>query len=200
MGVPGKQCADLRVIAATNRRVGELKFDLVPRLKLRIEVPPLAARREDIPLILRHLVLEVARKNPTIAGKFVREVNGREEPRIDAAFVDALVRRDHPNNVRGLDEMLWQTIARNKQGDVLVASKELLAEAAGAAPEATTAESATESVPTPRLPLDPDAERRENVLAALGRNRWRLVPTARELGLNDRHALRRLMEKLEITK
>ena len=141
--------------------MGELKFDLVPRLKLRIEVPPLAARREDIPLILRHLVLDIARKNPTIAGKFVREVNGREEPRIDSAFVDALVRRDHPYNVRGLEDTLWETIARNKHGDVLVASEELLAEAAGVAGAATIAEGASESVPTPRVPLDPGRPERQ---------------------------------------
>ena len=47
--------ADVRLVCATNRDLSAMKFDLVPRLKVRIAVPPLVHRREDIPLIARHL-------------------------------------------------------------------------------------------------------------------------------------------------
>src|SRR5262249_38405316 len=56
LGEPRVRRADLRVVAATNRSIDELKHDLAARLTLRVEVPSLADRREDIPLLARHLL------------------------------------------------------------------------------------------------------------------------------------------------
>jgi DNA-binding NtrC family response regulator len=206
MGVPGLQHADLRVVAATNRRLDELKFDLVPRLKLRIEVPPLEARREDIPLLLRHILLDLARNNSRIAGKFVDEFGGREEPRVDGFFVDCLVRKSHPLNVRGLDLALWKAFDENKDGDILLATEAMMEEAArdGASRASPGGglqekEAAPSSAPgsggeTP----GPQGLTKEKVVAALERNWGRLDPTASDLGLSSRYALKRLMAKLGV--
>jgi len=48
--------ADLRLIAATNGNTSLLKHDLLARLPLRIVVADLNARKEDVPLLVRHIL------------------------------------------------------------------------------------------------------------------------------------------------
>jgi DNA-binding NtrC family response regulator len=104
--------ADIRLIAATNRPALVIKHDLLARITLVIELPSLDERREDIPLLARHLVLRAARENPVIAERFVRRVaGGRDEANLDAALVVALLRHSYTTNVRELDKLLWRSMA-----------------------------------------------------------------------------------------
>src|SRR5208283_3694878 len=48
--------SDLRIVAATNGRPEDIKHDVLARFLLRVSVPSLAARREDIPLLAVHLL------------------------------------------------------------------------------------------------------------------------------------------------
>jgi len=48
--------ADLRVVAATSREMAELKHDFAARFTLQLEIPPLAARTADVPLLVRRLL------------------------------------------------------------------------------------------------------------------------------------------------
>jgi Sigma-54 interaction domain len=50
LGDDGTRRADLRRVAATNRALDELEFELAARLTLEVQTPPPAERREDIPL------------------------------------------------------------------------------------------------------------------------------------------------------
>jgi two-component system nitrogen regulation response regulator NtrX len=88
---------DVRVIAATNKRLedeiagGRFREDLLYRLNVvPIEVPPLRARREDIPQLVQHFVTQLA----TAPGLGAR--------RFAPGALDALERHHWPGNVREL--------------------------------------------------------------------------------------------------
>jgi DNA-binding NtrC family response regulator len=48
--------SNFRVVAATNRDPGALKHDLLARFDFRIAVPPLERHKEDVPLLVQHLL------------------------------------------------------------------------------------------------------------------------------------------------
>ncbi|MDQ2694392.1 MAG: nitrogen regulation protein NR(I) [Pseudomonadota bacterium] len=97
---------DVRVIAATHQdlekrvREGQFREDLFHRLNvIRIHLPPLRQRREDIPLLMRHF-LKVAARELDVESKLLRS---------DAeAFLTKL---DWPGNVRQLENLCrWLTV------------------------------------------------------------------------------------------
>jgi len=90
---------DVRVIAATDRDLaaataaGTFRADLFERLRvLSIDVPPLAARPEDIEPLARHLLARHVARQPQPAAP----------PALAADFLAALRDRDWPGNVREL--------------------------------------------------------------------------------------------------
>ena len=209
VGDLGNRSSNFRMICATNRPIESLKFDLVARLPLRIEVPSLEARREDIPFLLRHLLLELARTNEDIVGRYVEVVDGREEPRMDGFFVDYLVRKRHPLNVRGLRRSLWEAIERNEHPDRLCATEQMIKELARERASLRPAAPAEEVTVTAITPPDGThrggagrgdgrALTRDEVMAALEKNAWRREETSRDLGLKDRYVLRRLIAKFKL--
>jgi len=126
-----------------NRGPGALKGDFAAPHHHRLEIPPLDARREDIPLLARALVL--AARNPAAASRFVDADGPRPEARLDAAFVAHLVSREHPTNIRDLVHVLRLAMAASRDG-VLRMTPEM-----EAAPErVATRPPATEDEPAPR--------------------------------------------------
>lgn len=93
--------ADVRIIAATNKELYQLmkeaKFreDLYYRLNVvKIELPPLSQRREDIPLLIEH---------------FINHFNlrmGKKIDKVSAEVMDLLMRHDFPGNVRELENII----------------------------------------------------------------------------------------------
>jgi len=88
---------DVRVIAATNKNLLELKTqgifreDLYYRLNVvSLEIPPLRKRIEDIPLLAQHFLKMFAVKNR-------KEIKG-----FTPVAMDRLIRYDWPGNVREL--------------------------------------------------------------------------------------------------
>jgi len=88
---------DVRVVAATNRDLrqsmaaGEFREDLFYRLNvLRIDLPPLAERQDDIPDLVRHF----------LEGLHARE--GLSPPTLTTAAMERLQRYAWPGNVREL--------------------------------------------------------------------------------------------------
>jgi len=97
--------AEVRVIAATNRNleklVAEEKFraDLYYRLNvIRIDVPPLRERKEDIPLLVDHFIREYSRREK-------KNIKG-----ISAEAMDLLLKHDFPGNVRELENAIERAI------------------------------------------------------------------------------------------
>ncbi len=165
----------LTLVGATNREIASLKHDLAARFILRVELPSLDVRREDIPLLMRHMLLLAANKSPKIAGRFLREQpGGRIEPRVDAVLVEALLRRTYDTNVRELDAVLWRSMA-GSTGDILVLTDEVRRESQA---NVQAAEPGVEQI-------------RAAVAAANGS----VKDAARALGLKSRYALYRLMKK-----
>jgi len=107
--VPSKCRA--RIICATNRNLGELvkdgKFrnDLYFRLNVHhVALPPLRERKEDLPLLLDHLV-----------GQAAREM-GFKVPACPKELLDLLAVYHFPGNVRELQCMVFDAVARSKGG------------------------------------------------------------------------------------
>jgi len=101
---------DVRVVAATNKRLEELvaagrfREDLFYRLKvIPIAIPPLRERCEDIPLLAEHFL-----------GRFC-EKYGRDPSRLSAEALEACVRFPWPGNVRQLrNAMEWLMVTTAK--------------------------------------------------------------------------------------
>jgi two-component system C4-dicarboxylate transport response regulator DctD len=91
---------DCRVVAAAKDDLGELsrqnrfRGDLYYRLNVvPVELPPLRDRREDIPLLFEHFVLQAALRF------------GRDAPIISSAQMRELLTHNWPGNVRELHNM-----------------------------------------------------------------------------------------------
>jgi two-component system nitrogen regulation response regulator GlnG len=97
---------DVRIIAATHQdleqrvREGQFREDLFHRLNvIRIQIPPLRERREDIPLLMRHFLAQAARELDVEAKSLNPDVEQR------------LCRLDWPGNVRQLENFCrWLTV------------------------------------------------------------------------------------------
>jgi formate hydrogenlyase transcriptional activator len=104
---------NMRLIAATNRdlakRVAEKQFrsDLYYRLNVfPIRMPALRERKEDVPLLVRHL-----------AEKFARRLN-KQIDIIPAETMNTLVSWTWPGNVRELENLMERSVIRS-QGPIL---------------------------------------------------------------------------------
>ncbi|MGQ9896939.1 MAG: sigma 54-interacting transcriptional regulator [Acidobacteriota bacterium] len=104
---------DVRVIAATNRDLeaevaqGRFREDLFHRLNVvRLHVPPLRARREDIAPLVRHLLRECAKRE----GKTVA---------LSEAALERLCQLPWPGNVRQLKNEVERAVALAEPNDVL---------------------------------------------------------------------------------
>ena len=162
---------NVRVIAATNQDLGAqveaglFREDLYYRLSVfPIRLPPLRERREDIPLLVAHLVDHFAARQhtprPRVADDAMAQLNGY----------------DWPGNVRELQNVIERAVLLANGSDISLAMIPL--DGPRKTPKARRASSATDDAPpsrpsTPRgVPLA-DAERRA-ILAALESTGWRI--------------------------
>lgn len=102
---------NVRIIAATNRDLqqesaaGRFRSDLYYRLSVfPIKVPPLRHRKDDIPLLTEHFLIQLARRL------------GRPMPRLTVANVQQLQRYDWPGNIRELQHVLERAIITSVDG------------------------------------------------------------------------------------
>jgi two-component system response regulator GlrR len=106
VGATGARKVDVRILSATHRDLdeaiaeGRFREDLYYRLNVvNLVLPPLRARREDIPLLAQHFLA-------TLATRYQRRIHGFAP---DA--LDMLAAADWPGNVRQLHNVLEQCVA-----------------------------------------------------------------------------------------
>jgi DNA-binding NtrC family response regulator len=169
---------DVRVIAATNRNLeqamqaGTFRQDLFYRLNvIRIQLPPLRERREDIPALVNHFIRRFSKR-------FRREVRG-----ISADALNALMTYDFPGNVRELENLIERAFAMGAREQITLADLPSLA----ARPVITPA------VATKAVPTLAEVEK-ELILRALAVFDNDKEEAARALGISRRTIYRRLKE------
>lgn len=172
---------DVRVIAATNRNLdqalatGAFRQDLFYRLNVvRISLPPLRDRLDDIPALGNHFLRRFNRR-------FRREVRG-----ITPEAVVALQGYDFPGNVRELENLMERAYAMGAKDQITVADLALIDRPLLAVP--TSASSMTKSIPTLA-----EVEK-ELILKALTVHKNDKEAAAHALGLSRRTIYRRLKE------
>lgn len=158
--------ADVRVITATNRDLdamveeGTFRRDLYYRINVvRLRIPPLRERREDIPLLVDHFI-----------GRFNR-LRGRNVTGVTAEVISTLMGHDYPGNVRELENIIEHAFVLCRTG--MIGMRHL--------PDRFRMDEGGEPhVDTASLP---ELEGRF-ILEALKRNGWNREQTARELGMH----------------
>jgi diguanylate cyclase (GGDEF)-like protein len=160
---------DARILAATHDEIqdlveeGRVRKDLYQHLStFVVRVPPLRERSEDIPLLVEHVLDEVARET------------GRPRTRVTREALGLLVRYPWPGNVRELrNEVRKLTV---------IGGAEILAEELPAHIRDSTGSLGRDQE---KLERTTDIDRRR-VLDALDRHDWNLSRAAEDLGLTRR--------------
>jgi DNA-binding NtrC family response regulator len=177
---------DVRVIAATNQdlelAIRERRFreDLFYRLNvIPIEVPPLRARRDDIPLLVRHFLETVSRERERPRAELSREAEER------------LVHHSWPGNVRELENTIERLVVLH--GDRPIVADDL--------PPGLGRASAPPAV-APQLPSTGLSFRdvvegfeTDLILQALEQTHWNKNRAAQLLGLNRTTLLEKIKKK-----
>jgi len=173
---------DIRLIAATNcnleeaQRAGRFRQDLYYRLNvLKITMPALRDRREDIPMLARHFVQKHAKRCKVKARPISREALSR------------LVNHDWPGNVRELENAIERAL-------VLGSSEMILPE--------DLPESLLEHIPAPEMT---EAKyhaavkelKKQLILDAVEQTQGSYADAARILGVHPNY-LHRLIRNLEL--
>ncbi|MCX6639087.1 MAG: sigma-54 dependent transcriptional regulator [bacterium] len=176
---------DVRMISATNKDLqamvsqGTFREDLYYRLStVKIEIPPLKERPEDIPIL---------------AAEFLRrcqEDNGLAAKEFSAEAVIALTLSDWPGNVRQLKSII-EYICIFSESAVISGDDVNLAlqqnQGAKYADDFPSLRDATQDF------------QRKVIIARLAKNEWNVAQTADELGINRTHFYKKL-EDLRIEK
>jgi len=173
--------SDFRLIAATNRPLESLKPDFIARFTLLRWLPGLEQRREDIPLLIAHLLRSALRENQALLERFF-EAGPAEAAvvRVEPGLVERLLGHEYRSHVRELKRLLWMA-ASSSSGRYIALTDAVRAELERE-PEAKVSQEPT------RLQLD----------AALQRAGGSVTRAARLLGLKNRYVLYRLLRKHEL--
>jgi PAS domain S-box-containing protein len=172
--------ADVRIIVATNRDLSELmkngtfREDLYYRVNVvRLELPPLRRRKEDIPLLVDQFIAKFNRlHHATVQG-------------ISAEALSLLMAHDWPGNVRELENIIERAFVVCPDGTIDIAhlSEEITAHgghhAAGVSGSLHTVRSQLEA---------------QLITAALEKNAFNRLAAAQELGMHKTTLFRKIKQ------
>jgi two-component system nitrogen regulation response regulator NtrX len=171
---------DVRVIAASNRdlaaliRESRFRDDLFYRLSvIPIEVPPLRARKDDIPLLVDHFIAVLCAEN------------GKRPKTISGEALAYFIGYDWPGNVRELRNMVERL--------VIMAPRDAIG--AEDLPPPLRPKDVVMDPPTDRgrtLKEARDGFERAYILAELRGHEWNMTRTAERLGIERSHLYRKI--------
>jgi len=178
LGATRSESTDARIIVATNKdlaeqvRQGDFREDLYYRVNVvRIELPPLRRRKEDIPLLVEQFVARFNRLQQ-------KSVRG-----IASEALSLLMAQDWPGNIRELENAIERAFILCKEG--LISIGHLPGElTARGAPHASDAD-----IRTARELLEA-----QTIQNALERNTFNRLAAAKELGIHKSTLFRKMKQ------
>ena len=184
VGAAVEETIDVRIISASHRNLaamvasGEFRQDLFYRIHvIELRMSPLRDRREDIPVMIDHILERLSQRS------------GDHKPKLERAALKALYEHDFPGNVRELENTLERATALCDENTIRIDDLGL----AGKAPQTAG------SVQADALRLGLEAylaeAERQAIVQALENCRWNRTAAAKALGISFR-ALRYRLEKL----
>jgi len=177
---------DVRLIAATHKDLqkmverGEFREDLYYRINvIKVQVPPLRERMDDLPVLVEHFLRKHFRPRPT-AGV-------RRPPRFSAEAMQSLARYPWPGNIRELENEIERCMVLG--GDLDELPEDLLSQrvrdGAGPSPRAgSTASRAASYEAAGSLKNAIEQLERDLIHQGLIRTHWNKSQLAKELGIS----------------
>ena len=167
--------ADVRILAATNKPLARLvkedrfREDLYYRINVvRIELPPLKRRKDDIPLLVEHFINHFNRiRSKDIAG-------------ISQATLEIMVNHNYPGNVRELENIIEHAFVLCPGG--MIEPRHL--------PDHLRPKEALLGLTGPATTLK-EVEK-QLIFEALKRNGWNRLKAAHELGIHKSTLFRKI--------
>jgi len=166
--------SDVRIITASNVPLDQLisqgifRTDLFYRINvIRINLPPLRERREDIPLLIDHFV-----------GQFNR-LHNRDIPGISPPVLEILMNYDYPGNIRELENIIEHAFVLCTKGIIKPEHLPMHLQE-------------KRSIPAVEIATTMNEMESLFLLAALKRNNWSRKETARQIGINPSTLYRKI--------
>ncbi len=182
--------ADVRLIAATNKsleqlvREGKFRDDLYFRLNVvRIVMPPLRERKEDIPILVRGFLKQFCREN--------------DKPLLDIApeAMDALLAYDWPGNVRELRTAIEHGVVMATSSRITLRDLPMALRQVARAKLPGALLGALEEKPSP---LDLRETEKKLIAQALAATNGNVTAAAKKLGIS-RRTLHRKINEMKLT-
>lgn len=173
------QRSDFRLIGATNRPE-RMRYELKRRFQREIRVPGVNHRKEDIPLLIRHLLKIQADTDDLDASRFI--IDGY--PKVHPLLIEQLIHHTYSTNVSEIMFLLGQAMAESDHDVIMPLGASLRPESAN---RPARSESARRSSPRPL----PTAEEVKRVLSV---HKGHITRTANALNIS-RDQLNRLIRR-----
>jgi PAS domain S-box-containing protein len=170
LGSTKSQKTDVRIVAATNRDLeglveeGKFRQDLYYRVNVvKLVLPPLRERKEDVPLLIEHFIRKFSR------------LNSKETQGLSSEVVPVLMAHDFPGNIRELENIIEYATVVCKNSLITMEHLPDYLKQPGQAADKGAREGKICSLETVE---------RSYIYEALKRNLWSRSATATEMGIH----------------
>jgi len=188
VGAAGEEAVDVRIISASHKdlaalvQAGEFRQDLYYRIHvIELQMPALREHPEDIPLLVDHVLAQIAASGQTAQARIAPEA------------LRQLRHHPFPGNVRELENILERATALCEDNVIQIDDLGLLTDTA--ASRALPGDANSDAMADRGLEDYLAEVERRVILQALEETRWNRTAAARKLGISFR-ALRYRLEKL----